>query len=126
MALFAQVLMREPQAMLLDEPVSALDLKHQVALLDMVRQETRANGWVTLVVLHDLNLACQYADNLLVISGGALKATGAPGDIVTPKLISETYGVTVEVLRDRRGNPVIQPAGDPLPEHFKTLEGIIA
>ncbi|CUW96959.1 ABC transporter ATP-binding protein [Agrobacterium tumefaciens] len=126
MALFAQVLMREPQAMLLDEPVSALDLKHQVALLDLVQQETRANGWVTLVVLHDLNLACQYADNLLVISGGALKATGAPGDIVTPKLISETYGVTVEVLRDRRGNPVIQPAGDPLPEHFKTLEGIIA
>ncbi|MGV1985160.1 ABC transporter ATP-binding protein [Agrobacterium sp. 22-221-1] len=126
MALFAQVLMREPQAMLLDEPVSALDLKHQVALLNLVRQETRANGRVTLVVLHDLNLACQYADNLLVISDGALKATGAPGDIVTPKLISETYGVAVEVLRDRRGNPVIQPAGGPPLEHFKTLEGIIA
>ncbi|WCK03068.1 ABC transporter ATP-binding protein [Agrobacterium tumefaciens] len=126
MALFAQVLMREPQAMLLDEPVSALDLRHQVALLDLVRQETRTNGRVTLVVLHDLNLACQYADNLLVISDGALKATGAPGDIVTPELISETYGVAVEVLRDRRGNPVIQPAGDPPLEHFKILEGVIA
>lgn len=126
MALFAQVLMREPQAMMLDEPVSALDLRHQVALLDLVRRETRANGWVTMVVLHDLNLACQYADNLLVISGGALQASGAPGDIVTPSLISETYGVAVEVLRDRRGNPVIQPAGDLPHEHFPILEGTIA
>ncbi|MFK3778483.1 ABC transporter ATP-binding protein [Agrobacterium sp. NPDC089420] len=125
MALFAQVLMREPQAMLLDEPVSALDLKHQVALLDLVRRETRANGRITLVVLHDLNLACQYADNLLVISDGVLKATGAPGDIVTPKLIAETYGVAVEVLRDRRGNPVIQPSGNAPREHFTTFEGII-
>ncbi|WP_311272849.1 MULTISPECIES: ABC transporter ATP-binding protein [unclassified Rhizobium] len=112
MALFAQVLMREPQTMLLDEPVSALDLRHQVGLLDLVRSETRTNNWVTVVVLHDLNLACQYADNLLVISDGTLKQSGAPRDIVTPELISETYGIAVEVLRDRRGNPVIQPTGD--------------
>ncbi len=126
MALFAQVLMRQPQAMLLDEPVSALDLKHQVALLDLVRRETRANGWVTLVVLHDLNLACQYADNLLVIAQGTLKAKGAPVDIVSPGLIFETYGVVVEVLRDRRGNPVIQPTGDRPLEQFTTFEGKIA
>ncbi|OWV89192.1 iron ABC transporter ATP-binding protein [Rhizobium sp. R635] len=109
MALFAQVLMREPRVMLLDEPVSALDLKHQLALLDVVRRETRANGWITMVVLHDLNLACQYADNLLVIANGAMKASGHPQSIVTPSLIAETYGVDVEVLRDRRGQPVIQP-----------------
>jgi iron complex transport system ATP-binding protein len=112
MALFAQVLMREPQTMLLDEPVSALDLRHQVGLLDLVRNETRTNGWVTVVVLHDLNLACQYADNLLVISDGTLKQSGAPRDIVTPELISDTYGIAVEILRDRRGNPVIQPSGE--------------
>lgn len=112
MALFAQVLVRDPQTMLLDEPVSALDLRHQVGLLDLVRQETRSNGWVTVVVLHDLNLACQYADNLLVISEGRLRQSGAPRDIVTPELISNTYGIAVEVLRDRRGNPVIQPTGD--------------
>ena len=126
MALFAQVLMREAKAMLLDEPVSALDLKHQVALLDLVRQETRANDWVTLVVLHDLNLACQYADNLLVIAGGALKASGAPHSIVTPALIAETYGVAVEVLRDRRGNPVIQPASTSPRDLLQTPEGLRA
>ncbi|WP_320200645.1 ABC transporter ATP-binding protein (plasmid) [Agrobacterium sp. rho-13.3] len=109
MALFAQVLMREPKAMLLDEPVSALDLKHQIALLDLVRKETRRNGWVTVIVLHDLNLACQYADNLLVVADGVLKAVGRPLDIVTASLIGETYGVEVDVLHDRQGNPLIQP-----------------
>ncbi|OOO20087.1 ABC transporter ATP-binding protein [Rhizobium sophoriradicis] len=109
MALFAQVLMRAPKVMLLDEPVSALDLKHQLALLDLVRRETRANGWITMVVLHDLNLACQYADNLLVIAEGTMKASGHPQSIVTPSLIAQTYSVNVEVLRDRRGQPVIQP-----------------
>lgn len=109
MVLFAQVMMREPLAMLLDEPVSALDLKHQLALLDLVRRETRARGWVTVIVLHDLNLACQYADNLLVVAQGKIQAAGNPRDVVTAELIAETYGVDVEILRDRAGNPVIQP-----------------
>lgn len=109
MVLFAQVMMREPLAMLLDEPVSALDLKHQLALLDLVRRETRARGWVTVIVLHDLNLACQYADNLLVVAQGKIQTAGHPRDVVTAELIATTYGVEVEILRDRAGNPVIQP-----------------
>ena len=109
MAMFAQVLMREPKVMLLDEPVSALDLKHQIGMLDLVRRETRANGWVTVIVLHDLNLACQYADTLLILADGSLKASGAPAEIVTAELIHQTYGVNVDILRDRSGNPVIQP-----------------
>ena len=111
MAMFAQVLMREPLALLLDEPVSALDLKHQLALLDLVRRETRARGHVTVVVLHDLNLACRYADTLLVVAGGTLKACGPPRDLVTADLIGSVYGVAVEILRDSRGLPVVQPTG---------------
>lgn len=108
MVFFAQVLMREPKAMLLDEPVSALDLRHQVALLDRVAEETRAKGLVTLVVLHDLNLACQYADNLLVVSAGKLCAAGHPCDVITEALLHDTYGVQVDILLDRRQRPVIQ------------------
>lgn len=108
MVFFAQVLMREPRAMLLDEPVSALDLRHQVALLDRVTEETHAKGLVTLVVLHDLNLACQYADNLLVISGGKLCAAGHPREIVTEALLQDTYGVQVDILRDHQQRPVVQ------------------
>lgn len=109
MVLFAQVMMREPKAMLLDEPVSALDLKHQISLLNLVRRETRSRGWVTVIVLHDLNLACQYADNLLVVAQGKIQAAGKPRDVVTADLIAQTYGVEVEVLQDRLGNPLIQP-----------------
>lgn len=109
MAFFAQVLMREPKVMLLDEPVSALDLRHQIALLDRVRQETRSRNLVTVVVLHDLNLACQYADNLLVLVDGQLAASGHPGEIVTAELLQSTYGVAVDILKDRQGRPVVQP-----------------
>jgi len=109
MAFFAQVLMREPKVMLLDEPVSALDLRHQIALLDRVRHETRARNLVTVVVLHDLNLACQYADNLLVLVDGTLVASGHPQSIVTAELLQSTYGVAVDILHDRQGRPVVQP-----------------
>lgn len=109
MAMFAQVLMRAPAAMLLDEPVSALDLRHQIALLNVVRRETRAKNLVTVVVLHDLNLACQYADNLLIVSGGTLRASGPPQELANPTLIGSVYGVDVEILRDARGSPIVQP-----------------
>ncbi|KTT35588.1 ABC transporter ATP-binding protein [Pseudomonas rhizoryzae] len=106
---FAQVLMREPAVMLLDEPVSALDLRHQINLLDRVRHETRLHDRVTVVVLHDLNLACQYADSLLVLVDGGLLAAGAPASIVTADLLEATYGVAVDILHDRQGRPVVQP-----------------
>ena len=111
MAMFAQVLMRDPLALLLDEPVSALDLKHQIALLDVVRHETRAKDLVTVVVLHDLNLACRYADNLLIVAEGTLLASGRPQNLVTADLVESVYGVEVEVLRDSVGSPVVQPTG---------------
>ncbi len=125
MTMFAQVLMREPKAMLLDEPVSALDLKHQVGLLDLVKRETQANNWVTVIVLHDLNLACQYADNLLVLSQGRLQVSGAPADIVTSDLILQTYGVDAEILRDRAGNPVIQPVAKKFKPAIQNQEGLV-
>ena len=109
MVMFAQVLMRDAPAMLLDEPVSALDLKHQIALLDLVRRETRSMNRVTVVVLHDLNLACQYADNLLIVGNGTLQASGPPSRLATAELIGSVYGIEVEILRDRIGSPVIQP-----------------
>lgn len=120
MALFAQVLMRNARMMLLDEPVSALDLRHQIAMLDLVREQTRARELVTIIVLHDLNLACQYADNLLIFAGGELKACGAPADVVTRDLLAQTYGVALEILHDRAGLPMVQP----LSRHHPLMGGL--
>ncbi|WP_432464154.1 ABC transporter ATP-binding protein [Agarivorans sp. QJM3NY_33] len=108
MVLFAQALMRQPKILMLDEPVSALDLHFQQVLLNHLDQQTKAKHWVSLMILHDLNLAAQYADNLLVLKDGHLIAQGAPKDILYPELIDKVYGVKVDVQLDSLGAPFIR------------------
>lgn len=108
MALFAQVLLRSPRIMMLDEPVSALDLQHQIRLMDHLHRKTREQGWITLVVLHDLNLAAQYADRLIVLGGGCLQAFGPPAEVLAGELIERLYQVRVDVTTDRFGHPHIR------------------
>lgn len=90
---FAQALMREPEMLLLDEPVSALDLRHQMLLMSHVRNATRTNSLVTIVVLHDLSLAASFADRLVVLHEGRVAAKGKPSDIITTDLLRRVYGV---------------------------------
>ena len=108
MVLFAQALMRQPKILMLDEPVSALDLHFQQVLLDHLDKNTKQHGWVSIMILHDLNLAAQYADNLLVLKEGKLVAQGAPKDILTPELVHEVYGVTAEIMVDSAGVPFVR------------------
>ncbi|AJQ96985.1 ABC transporter ATP-binding protein [Gynuella sunshinyii] len=108
MVLFAQALMRKPEILMLDEPVSALDLHFQQVLLDHLDQQTKQKHWVSLMILHDLNLAAQYADNLLVLKGGKLVAQGAPAEVLTPELVYEVYGVKADVQSDCMGVPFIR------------------
>lgn len=96
----AQVLVREPVAMLLDEPTSALDLHHQVDALRLVRRRVAAVDGVAVLVLHDLNLAAAFCDELLVLQEGALVARGTPAEVLTPALLADVYGVEAHVLRD--------------------------
>lgn len=109
LVLFAQVMLRDPKVLLLDEPVSALDMHHQIVLLGHVRAETRARGLITLMVLHDLSLAAQFADRLILIAGGKVQADGPPAKVLDPALIGRIYDVAVERLTDSAGNPVIRP-----------------
>jgi iron complex transport system ATP-binding protein len=108
MVLFAQVLLRQPTIMMLDEPISALDLHYQQVLLEQLVQQTKTNQWITLMVLHDLNLAAQFADRLIVLNQGEIKATGSPADVLTPALIENVYGVMADVLHDANGCPFIR------------------
>ncbi len=108
MILFAQALMREPKIMMLDEPVSALDLHHQHVLLGHLVEQTRQQQYITIMVLHDLNLAAQYADNLLVLKDGDLVAAGKPSDILTAQLIQQVYRVNAEVMLDETSVPFVR------------------
>lgn len=108
MILFAQALMRNPRILMLDEPVSALDLHFQQVLLDHLDQQTHRQNWISVMILHDLNLAAQYADNLIVLKGGRLIAQGEPAAILSPELVREVYGVSAEVAYDQQGVPFVR------------------
>lgn len=108
MVLFAQALMRKPKILMLDEPVSALDLYYQHVLLDHLADRTRKEGWVTLLVLHDLNLSAQYADNLLVLKGGEVVSQGHPNEVLTSKMVQDVYNIDAEIIRDSSGMPFVR------------------
>lgn len=102
----AQTMAGQPSVILLDEPTSALDLHRQFFLLDYLRTITRNDNALTLVALHDINLAARYCDELVVIRDGQLVAQGAPHDVVTSELLRDTYNVDTDILY-YEGAPVV-------------------
>lgn len=108
MVLFAQVLLRQPRLMLLDEPVSALDLKHQMQLMEHLKTQTVDQGWISLAVLHDLNLAAQFADQLIVLGEGRLQAFGPPAQVLSRELVQRLYQVPVDVRQEADGQPYVR------------------
>lgn len=93
----AQALVRRPEVLLLDEPTSALDLRHQYQVIDLVKRETRKRRLVTLIVLHDINLALEHADQVLVLHDGQLASSGPPASVIDTALLARVYGVRGEV-----------------------------
>lgn len=103
----AQALIRQPRVLLLDEPLSALDLNHQFHVMSLVGEETRRHNMVTLVVLHDLAIAMRHADRVLVLKDGQLLADGPPHTAITPDLLARVYGVKARVESCSRGTPQV-------------------
>lgn len=101
----AQALVRRPRLLLLDEPLSALDLRHQVAVMEAVRHETERRGMVTLLVVHDLNIALQRADDVVYLKNGLCVAQGPVHEVTTPQTLSEVYGVRARMERCSQGRP---------------------
>lgn len=104
----AQMLVRNPEILLLDEPTSALDLRHQVELLKVLRTEVAQKGSLALVAIHDLNLAARYCDQLVVLLDGEILAQGKPADVISSDLLERVYGYRAKVLYDE-GVPVVSP-----------------
>lgn len=110
MVMFAQVLLRNPEILLLDEPVSALDMHHQCVLLEQVRQETAEKQLITLMILHDLNLASQFADELIFLGEGQIQAKGRPKSALQQNLIEDLYRVKTHLFHHEYLNiPFIVP-----------------
>ena len=104
LAQIARALAQRPKLLLLDEPTAHLDITHQVVILDLLRKLVRELGLTVVMVLHDLNLASEYADRLALISNGGVYKTGEPWEVIDFTVIEEVYK-TVVVLNK---NPVSQ------------------
>lgn len=93
----SRALAQEPRVLLLDEPTSHLDIRHQVDVLDLV-QSMCANQGITVVgVFHDLNLASMYCDQLMMLADGAARLLGAPREVITQRNVAAIYGDRVVV-----------------------------
>ncbi|MYT74501.1 MULTISPECIES: ABC transporter ATP-binding protein [unclassified Streptomyces] len=108
----AMALAQETDVLLLDEPTTYLDISHQLDVLDLLTDLNRERGVTLVVVLHDLNLACRYADHLIAMKDGRVVAEGAPSAIVTESLVDEVFGLRSTVVPDPvSGTPLIVPMG---------------
>lgn len=114
-----------PSWLLLDEPTAALDLQHQHRVLDLVRKWARERGVGVLAVLHDLNLALRYADQVCVLDRGRLVSSGPPQRVLLPSLVASVWGVGVQKVRGANGHeqllfggpvPLVHRVGDFLQE----------
>lgn len=92
-----------PRWLLVDEPTAALDLHHQHHTLRTLRRWSRESGVGVVAVLHDLNLALRYVDQVWVLDGGRLQAQGPPGQVLTPALVQRVWRVPVSAVRDTDG-----------------------
>ncbi|KAG1609082.1 hypothetical protein G6F45_013476 [Rhizopus arrhizus] len=111
----AQALIRHPRVLLLDEPLSDLDLNYQFHVMRLLKQETQEHRLISIIVLHDLNVALQHADRAVMISSGRLHAEGAPAEVITPASLAAVYGVQGRVEACSRG--LRQVLIDGLDEH---------
>ncbi|MBM3578805.1 MAG: heme ABC transporter ATP-binding protein [Alphaproteobacteria bacterium] len=99
------------QALYLDEPVASLDLRHQLMLLDAAR-EIAKSGIAVMAILHDLNLAVAYADELVVMHAGRIVASGNPADVLAGGIVADVFGVDLRLCATPPGNtPFVLPHG---------------
>jgi iron complex transport system ATP-binding protein len=94
--------------MLLDEPVTGLDIRHQVHIMGTVKRLAAERGISVVCVLHDLNLALSYCDQIALLAGGALAAQGPPEAVLTRERLEAVYGTRLHMLSDE-GRTFILP-----------------
>lgn len=99
--IIAQALAQEPKLLLLDEPTTHLDIHHQLEILDLIKGLSR-QGLAVISVFHDLNLAAQYCDLLVLLSQGRIQVIGTPEEVLTSDNIRQSFGVEVVIGRNEK------------------------
>ncbi|MBU5425888.1 heme ABC transporter ATP-binding protein [Tissierella pigra] len=102
--IIAKALAQNPSIILLDEPTSHLDINHQIEILNLLRKLNQEKGTTIVVVIHDINLASRYSDEIILIKDGQIKATGSPQKVITKENIEFAYNINVEIDMNKYSN----------------------
>jgi iron complex transport system ATP-binding protein len=106
----AMVLAQQTPLILLDEPTTFLDIAHQIELLELFAELNAEQGRTIVAVLHDLNHACRFADEIIAMKTGSIVAQGDPATVITADLVEEVYGLKCQVIPDpETGTPLVIP-----------------
>ncbi|MDR1273559.1 MAG: ABC transporter ATP-binding protein [Odoribacteraceae bacterium] len=113
LAAIARALTQETTILLLDEPTAHLDIAHQVKILDLTRRLNREKGITVMLIIHDLNLASEYSDHLILLDRGKPRVSGTPEEVLTPAHVESVYGARVTILPGPlSGRPFVFPASE--------------
>jgi len=99
----ARALAQEPKILLMDEPISHLDIKYQIEILSFVK-DLSTKGILVIAVLHDINLASQFCHEILIMKNGKLMDLGSPNKVITPESIKSAFSIDVELLENPNNN----------------------
>ena len=109
-AMLARALAQEPRLLVLDEPTAHLDLRYQAETAELLRRLNRVRGMTILLVTHDLNLAAELCDRLLLLHAGRVARVGTPGEVLEQPLLEHVFGCGVLVDKGPTGRPTVQLA----------------
>lgn len=111
-AWIAMAIAQQTPVLLLDEPTTFLDLAHQIDVLDLVVDLNRREGRTIVMVLHDLNQACRYADHVIAMKSGRIVTQGPPAEVITSTVVAEVFDLRCQVTTDPvSGTPLVIPIG---------------
>lgn len=109
-AVIAAALVKNPQVLLLDEPTNSLDYSHQLQVINLLSSLKRERGMTIIAVIHDLNLAARFADQIVVLKDGKVIDQGPPDAVITPTNLAQAFNILARVMEDPVArNPVVIP-----------------
>ena len=98
--MLARGIVQEPRILLLDEPTSNLDIKHQMDVSALLKEISDAKGTMVLMISHDINMAAKYSDRIILMHRGRIFAAGSPDEVITVENLREVYGVNSRIIDD--------------------------
>lgn len=108
--LIARALTQQPKVLILDEPISHLDIKYQIEILDLCKRLNKEQNITVITTLHDINMASRYSDYIVLLEKGKVRVMDVPEKVLTEENIEEVYGIKVELIRNSKDErPIIIP-----------------